>query len=499
MSSLTSPLQSVVDSTLLTVKNGALLTAGTSVYTVVALRGGGASKEELVEPFKLSPKAKSVLSMALGMALHYLGYSFARSVTIALFTSEATGFPKSSFSFPLANALVSPTSLFLLMMYGRVLKSYGPRSALKRSTLSCASVIFLASLALSVAKDSDMSWGGFPITKIITAPLFVFRESYVQLLTSQYWSFMASVLTPDQSARWFAPIAGLTSISSAIGGFAVKHLTRRVGLAGTLACTGIALCSSLIATEAAYWMAEKHHFAPNDKTPKKVSRKSKNDYSAEGGLFSKATRLFARVPVLKALFFEILSSQGLATLLNICFVKVLSSIRDDTVRAGWVGNFYALINVISMSLQFGVLPMLMQVIEPRDLWRCIPIISLLFISFQACQANPSLYIVSGSLLVMKVLEYSARRMLDEMVYVPLDFESRFVGKEIIGVFGYRLGKSLMSLSLSGLTALFGSFTLQQLSVFCDIAAFAWAKAAWNLSSLVPTRKEAQDSYTAKQR
>jgi len=121
---------------------------------------------------------------------------------------------------------------------------------------------------------------------------------------------------------------------------------------------------------------------------------------------------------------------------------------------------------------------------------------LLFTTFQAFQENPSLYIVSGSLLVMKVLEYSARRMLDEMVYVPLDFESRFVGKEIIGVFGYRLGKSLMSLSLSALTSAFGNFNLQQLSIFCDIAALAWAKAAWNLSSLVPTRKEAQETYTA---
>ena len=147
-----------------------------------------------------------------------------------------------------------------------------------------------------------------------------------------------------------------------------------------------------------------------------------------------------------------------------------------------------------MLLQFGVLPLLMRVIEPKDLWRCIPIISLAFISFQACQNDPTLYIVSGSLLVMKVLEYSARRMLDEMVYVPLDFESRFVGKEIIGVFGYRFGKSLMSLSLSGLTSAFGNFSLQQLSILSNFAALIWAKAAWDLSSLVPTRKEAQDAY-----
>jgi ATP/ADP translocase len=136
----------------------------------------------------------------------------------------------------------------------------------------------------------------------------------------------------------------------------------------------------------------------------------------------------------------------------------------------------------------------MQVIEPKDLWRFTPIISVAFTSFQAFQNQPSLYVVSGSLLVMKVLEYSARRMLDEMVYVPLDFESRYVGKEIIGVFGYRLGKSLVSLVLSALTSAFGNFDLHQLSIFSDVMALAWAKTAWDLSALVPTRKEAQDAY-----
>jgi ATP/ADP translocase len=283
-----------------------------------------------------------------------------------------------------------------------------------------------------------------------------------------------------------------------VGGMAVSRLTAKVHLSGTLACTGFALLASLFATEAAYSIAEANGFNPANQSReggKNMKKRQKREDNHKLGLLEKTTSLFARVPVLRALFLEILASQGLATLLNVCFVYSLgASIPDDTVRAGWVGNFYALINLISMALQFGLLPLLMQVIEPKDLWRCIPIISLACTSFQAFQKDPSLYIVSGSLLVMKVLEYSARRMLDEMVYVPLDFESRFVGKEIIGVFGHRLGKSLMSLSLSCLTSAFGNFNLQQLSILSDVAALVWAKAAWDLSSLVPTRKEAQDAY-----
>lgn len=79
----------------------------------------------------------------------------------------------------------------------------------------------------------------------------------------------------------------------------------------------------------------------------------------------------------------------------------------------------------------------MQRIDPSVLWKIMPTIMLAFTTYQSLQINPSLKLVSACFLVMKTLEFSVRRMLDELVYVPLDFESRYVGKEVIGVFGYR--------------------------------------------------------------
>jgi hypothetical protein len=489
--------------------------AASLVDPILTTLRGGAAKAKTVDfaspsitGLSITPEGKSVLCMATGMAFHYLGYSLARSITVALFTSSTTGYAGTPGAFPFAMAFVSPVALLLLMGYGRVLEVHGPKGALKRTTLFCASIISLASAAIAIFDKTDITLFGIPAMKYITGPLFVFRESYVQLLTAQYWSFMASVLSPNQSAKWFAPISGLTSISSAMGGMAVSKLVEKVKLHGALFCTAISLVLSLFATDMAYSIAEKNGFDPTTENllKKKAPKRNAKKHVAEdahtggifnhGGIFEKIRILFARVPVLFALFREILASQGLATLLNVCFVSSLgATITDDTARAGWVGNFYALINLISMALQFGVLPLLMQVVEPRALWRCIPLISLVFTSFQALQRAPTLYIVSASLLVMKVLEYSVRRMLDEMVYVPLDFESRFVGKEIIGVFGYRLGKSLMSLSLAVMTTAFGNFDLQQLSIFSNVVAVVWAKTAWNLSDLVPTRAEAQATYT----
>ena len=68
----------------------------------------------------------------------------------------------------------------------------------------------------------------------------------------------------------------------------------------------------------------------------------------------------------------------------------------------------------------------MPFLEPQILWRFMPSAMMVAISFLCLNGDPSLYIISGSFMLFKVLEFSFRRMLDEMVYVPLDFDSRFL-------------------------------------------------------------------------
>ena len=110
------------------------------------------------------------------------------------------------------------------------------------------------------------------------------------------------------------------------------------------------------------------------------------------------------------------------------------------------------------------------------------------------RGDPSVNMVAAASLVMKTLEFSVRRMLDELVYVPLDYESRFLGKEVIGVLGYRFGKSAASLALSALTSSFGTMGLRELSYFTTGAAGMWLGTAWRLSTLVPTRAQAEEAY-----
>lgn len=92
----------------------------------------------------------------------------------------------------------------------------------------------------------------------------------------------------------------------------------------------------------------------------------------------------------------------------------------------------------------------------QQLWLIMPTVMVLCTSLMWFQNADSIHLVSASFLLMKAMEYSIRGVTTEMVYVSLDYESRFLGKEIIGVFVNRVGKSVVAIGLSAVTAYFGS-------------------------------------------
>lgn len=481
-----------------------------SASNLVSVRGGDESPSNdgsvSILGISITPQALATLSMATCMSLHYLAYSLARPATMTLFTSSRLGFGNSVSAYPFAMTFISPMSFLLLLFYGSVLNKQGPYLALKSTTVGCAAVLGLCGALIAKLDPLVESNAGLALlTRYTVGALFVFRESYVQLITSQHWSFISSVLTPGQSSTWFAPISGLTSVTSALSAMGVGRLSSLWGLQGVLGVAAIVLGGSVIFGEMAYSIADKNGFNPADEHYRKKQSKANSaaDNVEEESLFAKAREVFQRVPTLWALFLEILACQGLSTLLNVCCVtKVSEVIPNDTERAGWMGKFFATINVLSCILQFGILPIASSKVEPGMLWKGMPIIMVIMTSLLAFpkltggdgSGDPTLNMVASAFMVMKTLEFSLRRMLDEMVYVPLDYESRFLGKEVIGVLGYRFGKSAASLGLSALTSSFGAMGLRELSYFTTGAAGMWLGTAWRLGNLVPTRKEADEAY-----
>ena len=243
----------------------AVITSNDQPNEVVANRSvslsqlrGGAPTTETSSTFHLSPLVLATLSISTSMSLHYLAYSLARPATMTLFTSSRLGFGNNRSAYPFAMTFISPMSFLLLLGYGAIIGKLGPLSALKTTTLGCSSILFLSGLLIAKLEGMvDTNPTAKTVTKYLIGALFVFRESYVQLITSQHWSFLSSVLTPKQSSRWFAPISGLTSVTSAVAAMGVGRLSQSLGLSGVLIVAGLVLGVSLILGDIAYGIAEK--------------------------------------------------------------------------------------------------------------------------------------------------------------------------------------------------------------------------------------------------
>lgn len=459
-------------------------------------------------------RVQSALLMAVAMALHYGGYEFLRNSILALFTSSETGFVSPA-AYPLANGLVSPFSVLFLYLYGRQLESRGPRTALQRTTLWSISYILFTCITFKCLQFPGIQQQ-LP-TKVIGQFLiglsFLFQNSYNYLIATQQWSFVDSILTPEEGSRWFTIFTGTTSLFCTLTGSLVPYIVPRTGLLGLLALTSITLTGTMLFQDRAYQMAQDHGFDPSssqmNKKKKKLSKRNEKDKSdnndpkpsdkdntKEKTMSSKALDVFRRVPTLRALFIEVISFQSLNTILTVALVEsVKKYIPNDIARSAYTSQFYALVNGSSAAFQFGILPFCMKRVEPKYIWRCMPLVPFMVCSYQLfLQGNVSLSLLAFAVFITKTMDYSIRSVVYNMVYQPLDYDCRYLGKEIIGVFGSRFGKSGMSLFISGLSyigIIQSSAALKELSYISWCASTVWISSTWWLSTLIPTKAVAQ--------
>jgi ATP/ADP translocase len=443
--------------------------------------------------------------MSLAMALHFGGYEFARSAALALFTSTHRGFSHPS-AYPMAIGLVTPASLLLLYWYGLILKAKGPRVALYQTTAVAVSVLaagtgLCQALFATTTTTTNYTTTISFLSKAVVGALFVFQNSYAHLLYTQQWSFLGSVITPLEGTKWFSTIAGVSSLVCTITATLVHTLSSRVGLLGLMLGTCTTLALSMVLADRAYQLSEEHGFDPSPHMTKKSKAKDKEDNNnnnnhpeKEESLLSKTSRMFRTSATLSGLFGEVIAFQSLSTVLNVCFVRLLKdSIPNDTSRVAFTGKFYAIVNGFSGLMQFLVLPLARKYLEPQWVYRFVPLVLMPLLVILAVQPTSTLWLAAVAFLALKSADYSIRNVANEIVYQPLDFDARYLGKEVIGVFANRFGKSGMSLILSGLTIVLppGWMGTRQLSQLSLVVGSIWLSCSMYLSKQVVTNKEAE--------
>lgn len=336
---------------------------------------------------------------------------------MALFTSNTLGFGGDSASYyTLAMTCVSPVSMVLLLGYGRLLDKKGPKRALLGSTAFCMVLLGLFGLTLSTVGGYDSNFFGTELTvsRLIVWASFVFQNSYAHLLYAQMWSFLGSIFTPSQAGSYYSYVAGLSSIASMIAGASVSKVVSWSGVPGLLGVAALSLFGTLLLASKAYTISEVNGFDPSLEMQRKSKEKSKQSNDGDSSNKRKilqqvkeGSSLFRRVPVLAALFFETITFQSLCTVLNTSLVTQLKdAVPNDQARAAWTGRFYGATNGLSTLFQFLIMPTLSQRVDPKILWRWMPLIPAICAIFQVVSRSVVVGALSSPMLPLYLVAFS---------------------------------------------------------------------------------------------
>lgn len=341
---------------------------------------------------------------------------------MALFTSNTLGFGADSASYyTLAMTCVSPVSMMLLLAYGRLLDARGPKRALVTSTGFCMVILALFGVAISTVGGYEFTKvlgnsNNWTMSRLLVWASFVFQNSYAHLLYAQMWSFLGSIFTPSTAGKYYSYVAGLSSIASMIAGASVSTIVTWSGVPGLLGVASLSLFGAMILASRAYSISEKNGFDPSLEMLKKSRQKKKQDSDAKVDTTNQrdllhqvkeGADLFRRVPVLAALFFETITFQSLCTVLNTSLVTQLkNAVRDDSARAAWTGRFYGATNGLSTLFQFLIMPALSQRVDPKSLWKWMPLIPAMCTIFQVVSRSAMMGALSSPMLPLYLVAFS---------------------------------------------------------------------------------------------
>ena len=328
--------------------------------------------KHILRGVELTPSLKATLAMTSALCCHFFGYEMARAASIALLAAkDDIGLGSGALSFTVA--VGSPISASVLYLYARSIKKNGPRLTLLASNMGCVLLLFLMALACGSLRGI---WGQSAVLLF-----YCFREIYVSLLSTQHWSFIASVLD-SKSSSYLVSIAGIVSVASAVGGCTVEAV---VSLGGVRAL----LIMAFLSCAGSFFMAEVATFnAPLNirmvVKQKEVSSNGKDTATTEkkksSGFMRESFQLLMKHDTLQLLFCEALVHQSCSNMLNMMFHDGLRlNVPSDSERAVLVGRFFASVNIAACLMQIFVMPCVLSQSTLPQVLSSIPIIILIVI------------------------------------------------------------------------------------------------------------------------
>jgi ATP/ADP translocase len=363
--------------------------------------------------------AAAVFLAGLSAMFLFCGYEFIRSPAESIFMEQFGAEYK-----PYAIACVPFMMAAMIYGYGRLLSAWGAKRAMAVSMLGSAAFFLLAWALLGRAGR----WFAFF--------LLVFKESYVVIISEQYWSFINSVLKDEEGKVFNGPVAGLGALGSLTGGWL---LGRYVMATGT---EMFVLFAALIILPAAWlcWLAYGRAGEPKPSDAEAGGRQGHIHLSI---LRENRTVLF--------IAFIIFAAQVVATALDFRFTQLVQDYMPlKDARTAYLGNFWMYVNVFSFSMQFLLTPFLLRWIPRRGILTSIPAVHI--VTCALLFLFPSLGLASAAFLLFKGMDYSIFRASKETLYIPFSYDTRYRAKQVADAFTYRFAKGVTATWVSAMKA-----------------------------------------------
>ncbi|MBD66703.1 MAG: hypothetical protein CME62_15955 [Halobacteriovoraceae bacterium] len=264
-------------------------------------------------------------------------------------------------------------------------------------------------------------------TKEMAFVLFATKEAYIVLLVHTTLAFANAFYPLGLFKKLIGPIGAAGSLGGIIGGQLTTYLAKSSDF-GTEYVFYLALVFIFITVVIFYQThnVDVKGLGTNKSiTPLKTIRGVK-----------KYVGLIAAIVALSQFVIFIADLQ-----FNLIFEQVVT---EKNARTAYLGNFYSLINLVSLVLQLIILPYVLIKISLRSIFLFIPLLYLILVIGGLGFGASQLVVVGFVFIAMKGTDYSVFAVVKEVMYHPLLSLQKFGAKYITDMFVYRLSKATIA-------------------------------------------------------
>lgn len=321
----------------------------------------------------------------------------------------------------------------------------------------------LLAFVLLFRLDHDSVW--------LARVFYVWISVYNLFVVSVAWSLMADVFDAAQARRLFAFIAAGASVGGLCGPLLSTLLVGYVGESGLMLMAAVLLGVAIsLKRYLMGWREGRGAGRPGAQASESPRR------PVAGNPFSGLTRLL-RSRYLLGIGAFILLLTSVSTFLYFEQARLVAALFPDRAEQVRVfGGIDFVVQAGALSAQLFITGRLAQWLGVRVLLALVP--ALVSLGFIGLALAPTFAMLAGLMIVRRIGEYAFVRPGREMLFAPLDAESKYKVKNFIDTVVYRGGDALSGWAKAGLDMLGqGTWLVAVVGAFC---AALWGLLGWYL-------------------